>query len=82
VLTSRLERKLNMKKVITLLLMAAMVGLPLDMAFGRGGGDRAGGGGRARVSDRGDRGGSRDRARQAERDKAEDKDSGREVDRR
>ncbi|MHC4469756.1 MAG: hypothetical protein ACYTDY_16935 [Planctomycetota bacterium] len=74
-----------MKKLITLLLMAAMVCLPLNMAFARGG-DRAGGGGdraggRARASDRGTRG-SDDRKRQAKRDRQEDKDSGREVDRR
>ena len=75
-----------MRKLIGILLIVVMIGLPLDMAFGRGGGGggRVGGGGggdrRGAASDRrtNARSGKRDatqKRQQTRRDLCEDKDT-------
>ena len=67
--------KMTRRKALGLVIAGALVALPLDEAFGRGG--RGGGGrrGRGRRKDK-------DKKKRRERDKSEDKESGRDVDRR
>ena len=65
-----------MKKALTVLLVVAMLGLPFDLAFGRGGRRGGGRGGRlgrtGRVGSSRLSGGSRSDDKQKERDRRED----------
>ena len=69
--------KINRRKALAAMLAGALVALPVEFAFGRGGGGRGGRGGRG-----GSRRKDKDKKKKGARDRSEDKDSGRDVDRR
>ncbi len=64
-----------MKKLMAVLLAAALICIPLDMAFARGGGSKGGKGRSARTK-------KKDGDKQRKRDRQEDRDSAKDVDRR